>query len=113
METNYKKTMIWKNVTEKRRNDLLTNSDKFKDVKLIIKGPLKLKGCTSLISLPDGLQVEGDLILENCPSLTSLPDGLQVGGNLFVANTPFAKYTDGELLKMIGSNGFIKGIIKR
>jgi hypothetical protein len=30
----------WKNVTEKRRNDLLTNSDKFKDVKLIIKGSL-------------------------------------------------------------------------
>jgi hypothetical protein len=72
-----------------------------------------LENCPSLTSLPDGLQVWGSLMLANCPSLTSLPNGLQVGGNLFVANTPLAKYTDGELLKMIGSNGFIKGIIKR
>jgi hypothetical protein len=43
-----------------------------------------------------------------------LPDGLQVGGNLYLANTPLAKYTNGDVfLEMIGSNGYIKGIIKR
>ena len=175
METNYKKTMIWKNVTRKRKNDLLTKSDKFKDVKLIIKGPLYLYDYTSLASLPEGLQVEGSLGLSGCPNLTSLPEGLQVEGTLrlsectnlrslpeglqvgylnltscpsltslpnglkverglqleactnlkslpeglkvegglYLVNTPLAKYTDGELLKMIGSNGYIKGIIKR
>jgi len=154
METNYKKTMIWKNVTRKRKNDLLTNSDKFKDVKLIIKGHLSLDDYTSLTSLPEGLQVEGSLSfsgctnlkslpeglqvkgslrllgctnlrslpeglqvgylnLTSCPSLTSLPNGLKVEGDLYLVNTPLAKYTDGELLKMIGSNGYIKGIIKR
>jgi hypothetical protein len=74
---------------------------------------LNLRSCTSLKSLPEGLQVEGDLYLKGCISLKSLPDGLQVGGNLYLANTPLAKYTDGELLKLIGSNGYIKGIIKR
>jgi hypothetical protein len=38
---------------------------------------------------------------------------LKVEGNLYLVNIPLAKYTDGELLKMIGSNGYIKGIIKR
>ena len=155
METNYKKILIWKNVTEKRRNDLLTNSDKFKDVKLIIKGSLNLEGyrsltslpdglkvegslilarctsltslpvglkvgyhlnlegCTNLTSLPDGLKVEGNLSLEGCTNLTSLPNGLKVEGGLDFANTPLAKYTDGELLKMIGSNGYINKEIKR
>jgi hypothetical protein len=50
---------------------------------------LYLTGCTSLTSLPDGLQVGGDLNLEDCTSLTSLPeDGLQVGGDLYLANAP-------------------------
>lgn len=82
METIYKKTMIWKNLTAKRRNDLLTNSNKYKDVKLIIKGPLNLEGCTNLTSLPEGLQVGEDLDLSGCTNLTSLPNGLQVGGDL-------------------------------
>ena len=79
----------------------------------MVGGNLGLSKCTSLKSLPDGLKVGGNLYLTGCTSLTTLPDGLQVGEDLNLANTPLAKYTDGELLKMIGSNGFIKGIIKR
>jgi hypothetical protein len=79
----------------------------------MVGGNLGLSKCTSLTSLPDGLQVGGNLYLTGCISLTTLPDGLQVGEDLNLANTSLAKYTDGELLKMIGSNGFIKGIIKR
>ena len=63
--------------------------------------------------MPDGLQVGGDLWLDYCKNLTSLPDGLQVGGDLYLATTPLAKYTDGELLKMIGSIGYISEEIKR
>jgi len=74
---------------------------------------LNLRSCTNLTSLPEGLQVGRSLSLSGCTSLKSLPDGLQVGEDLNLANTSLAKYTDGELLKMIGSNGFIKGIIKR
>lgn len=80
---------------------------------LQVYGYLILLGCTSLTSLPDGLQVGGYLVLSGCTSLTTLPDGLQVGGNLNIANTPLANYTDGELLKMIGSTGYMNGIIKR
>jgi hypothetical protein len=80
---------------------------------LKVGGNLYLTGCSNITYLPDGLKVGGNLYLTGCISLTTLPDGLQVEGDLFVANTPLAKYTDGELLKMIGSNGFIKGIIKR
>ena len=85
----------------------------FLPVGLQVGGSLSLSRCTNLTSLPEGLQVEGDLYLTGCTNLTSLPDGLQVGGNLYLANTPLAKYTDGELLKMIGFTGYIKGIIKR
>ena len=74
---------------------------------------LWLNDCINLTSLPDALMVGGDLYLTGCTNLTSLPEGLQVGGNLYLANTPLAKYTDGELLKMIGSTGYIEGIIKR
>ena len=80
---------------------------------LQVEGSLGLSRCTSLTSLPEGLQVGKSLSLTGCTNLTSLPDGLQVGGNLYLANTPLAKYTDGELLKMIGFTGYIKGIIKR
>ena len=81
---------------------------------LQVEGDLSLSRCINLTSLPEGLQVEGDLYLTGCTNLTSLPEGLQVGGDLFVANTPLAKYTDGDVfLEMIGSNGYIKGIIKR
>ena len=81
---------------------------------LQVEGSLYLSRCTSLTSLPDGLQVGGSLSLSRCINLTSLPEGLQVGGDLFVANTPLAKYTNGDVfLEMIGSNGYIKGIIKR
>jgi hypothetical protein len=81
---------------------------------LQVGGDLSLSRCINLTSLPEGLQVEGDLYLTGCTNLTSLPEGLQVGGDLFVANTPLAKYTDGDVfLEMIGSNGYIKGIIKR
>ena len=48
----------------------------------IIVGDLYLDGCTSLVSLPDGLTVGGSLHLHGCTSLVSLPDGLTVGGNL-------------------------------
>ena len=74
---------------------------------------LNLEDCTNLTSLPDGLKVGDKLNLRSCTNLTSLPDGLKVEGDLYLANTPLAKYTDGELLEMIGSNGCIKGIIKR
>jgi hypothetical protein len=81
---------------------------------LQVGGSLSLSRCINLTSLPEGLQVVGDLYLTGCTNLTSLPEGLQVGGDLFVANTPLAKYTDGDVfLEMIGSNGYIKGIIKR
>ena len=85
----------------------------FLPVGLQIVDCLWLNGCTNLTSLPEGFQVGGDLYLTGCTNLTSLPDGLKVGGNLYLANTPLAKYTDGELLKMIGFTGYIKGIIKR
>jgi hypothetical protein len=80
---------------------------------LQVGGYLVLSGCTSLTTLPDGLKVGDKLNLRSCTSLTTLPDGLQVGGNLNIANTPLANYTDGELLKMIGSTGYMNGIIKR
>ena len=80
---------------------------------LKVGGDLYLTGCTNLMCLPEGLKVGGNLYLTGCTNLTSLPDGLKVEGDLFAANTPLAKYTDGELIKMIGSNGCIKGIIKR
>jgi hypothetical protein len=80
---------------------------------LKVGGNLYLTGCSNITYLPDGLKVGGNLYLTGCTNLKSLPEGLKVEGDLYLANTPLAKYTDGELLKMIGSNGFIKGIIKR
>ena len=91
---------------------ILNDFDNIRDNELIVNGNLNLEN-KNITSLPEGLQVEGDLYLTGCTNLTSLPDGLQVGGNLYLANTPLAKYTDGELLKMIGFTGYIKGIIKR
>ena len=47
-----------------------------------IAGDLYLNGCTSLVSLPEGLTVDGNLHFYGCTSLVSLPDELIVGGNL-------------------------------
>ena len=81
---------------------------------LQVGGYLVLSGCTNITSLPEGLKVGDKLNLRSCTNLTSLPDGLKVEGDLYLANTPLAKYTDGDVfLEMIGSNGYIKGIIKR
>ena len=104
-----------------RDNELIVNGNlnlAYKNITSLPEGLqivdcLWLNGCTNLTSLPEGFQVGGDLYLTGCTNLTSLPDGLKVGGNLYLANTPLAKYTDGELLKMIGFTGYIKGIIKR
>ena len=79
----------------------------------MVGGNLGLSKCTSLTSLTDGLKVGGNLYLTGCTNLMCLPEGLKVEGDLFAANTPLAKYSDGELIKMIGSTGYIKGIIKR
>ncbi len=49
---------------------------------LEVRGDLYLSDCTSLTSLPEGLKVEGDLKLSGCTSLTSLPEGFEVGGDL-------------------------------
>mmetsp|Transcript_8380 Transcript_8380/g.15388 ORF Transcript_8380/g.15388 Transcript_8380/m.15388 type:complete len:963 (+) Transcript_8380:57-2945(+) len=43
---------------------------------------LKLRNCSALTALPDGLNVDGDLYLSDCSSLASLPEGLDVGGDL-------------------------------
>lgn len=91
---------------------ILYDFDNIRDNELIINGNLDLSN-KNITSLPVGLQVYGYLILSGCTSLTTLPDGLKVGGNLNIANTPLANYTDGELLKMIGSTGYMNGIIKR
>ena len=45
---------------------------------------LTFRGCTSLVSLPNGLSVGGHLHLSNCTSLVSLPNGLSVGGHLYL-----------------------------
>ncbi len=50
----------------------------FEGGKIICEGDLKLRICTSLKSLPEGLHVGGILDLYNCESLTSLPKGLRV-----------------------------------
>ena len=47
-----------------------------------IAGNLDIRGCTSLVSLPDGLTVGGNLNLDDCTSLVSLSDGLTVKGHL-------------------------------
>ena len=80
---------------------------------LEIKDYLNLYNCTNLTSLPKGLKVGGKLSLENCTSLTSLPKGLKVEENLYLIKTPLAKLSDSVLLKMIGSDGYIKGKIVR
>ena len=43
---------------------------------------LVLSGCTTLVSLPDGLRVSGHLDLSKCTALTHLPDRLKVCGDL-------------------------------
>ena len=53
------------------------------------------------------------MLIKKNLNIYCLIKALKVEGDLFAANTPLAKYTDGELLEMIGSNGYIKGIIKR
>ena len=80
---------------------------------LKVGGYLSLDGCVILQSLPKGLRVGGSLDLYNCTSLTSLPKGLKVEENLYLLKTPLAKLSDSVLLKMIGSDGYIKGKIVR
>ena len=100
--------MVGGNLSLTRCTSLTSLPDAF-----MVGGNLGLTGCSNITSLPDGLKVGGNLYLTGCTNLTCLPEGLHVEGDLFAANTPFAKYTDGELLEMIGSTGNIKGIIKR
>jgi len=38
---------------------------------------------------------------------------LKVDKDLYIKNSPLAKLSDSDLFKMIGSDGFIKGEIKR
>jgi hypothetical protein len=47
-----------------------------------VPGYLSFQGCTSLISLPDGLEVDGYLNLGGCFALARLPRRLKVGGYL-------------------------------
>jgi hypothetical protein len=47
-------------------------------------GDLDLEGCTSPISIPEGLEVDGDLVLKDCTDLTPLPSGLKVSGSLLL-----------------------------
>ena len=94
---------------------------------LKVGGDLFLNDCDSLTSLPNGLEVGGHLFLIDAKinslpkrlvvggsldltgsAITSLPRGLKVGGVLKVDNTELIKYPDEKLLKMIGSNGYIK-----
>jgi hypothetical protein len=54
--------------------------------KIFVEGDLELRNCTSLTTLPAGLQVGVDLFLSGCTSLTTLPADLQVGGGLFLSD---------------------------
>lgn len=78
---------------------------------LQVGGYLNLYGCTNLTSLPDGLKVNGSLNLEGCTSLTSLPGGLQVGGDLYVRGSFLKTKTKNEIKEMIypGLKGKIYG----
>ena len=94
---------------------------------LKVGGDLFLNDCDSLTSLPNGLEVGGHLFLIDAKinslpkrlvvggsldltgsAITSLPRGLKVGGLLKVDNTELIKYPNDKLLKMVGSNGYIK-----
>ena len=73
----------------------------------IIVGDLNLDGCSSLISLPDGLTVGGNLHLHGCTSLVSLPDGLTVGGGLYLTGcTSLVSLPEGLT---VGENLYLSG----
>jgi len=70
---------------------------------------MDLGGCTSLSTLPAGLKVKGVLVLEGCTSLISLPVDLEVGYNLYLPrNLHLQVIKDAERLKREGK---IKGEI--
>ncbi len=50
--------------------------------KIISKGCVLFRGCESLQSLAEGIDVESSLYLDNCKSLQTLPRNVRVGGNL-------------------------------
>jgi len=52
--------------------------------KIETDGDLDLINCTSLTSLPAGLEVGGNLLLTGCTSLTALPTSLKVGLGLYL-----------------------------
>ena len=69
---------------------------------LTVGGNLYLNGCTSLVSLSDGLTVKGHLNLYRCTSLVSLSDGLTVGGSLILSRCTSLVFLPDGL--MIGGN---------
>ena len=47
--------------------------------------------------LPKRLEVKGSLNLGNCSSLKSLPEGLEIGGNLYLYGCPAEVPPDAEI----------------
>jgi len=72
--------------------DWIDETFTFSGGKIICEEYLNLTNCTSLTSLPEGLNVGKDLYLRNCTSLTSLPEGLTVKGNLGLTNCTSLTY---------------------
>lgn len=56
------------------------------DGKIIVEGDLDLSGCTSLNTLPKGLEIGGGLNLVDCVTFHTLPGDIKVGTYLYLDN---------------------------